>query len=182
MNEDNNRDDLEEKSAHIALQLSGYAKASLVMIFVVYLGWAFAGGVDAQLVTMNDPQLSQDLAKLSEDILNGRSDQSWQDAFSQTMYAIAPQMHWLADALISGILTCAFVGWLVGRWTDNPRWAGLMPVLYILSGLNPACLGDGVYVQRLSLEEQFLVVAGQCTAAHLMAYRAYEQKNRQKNP
>ncbi|MDO5296364.1 MAG: hypothetical protein Q4F00_07010 [bacterium] len=178
MNEDDNRDDLEEKSAYLAVQLSGYAKASLVMIFVVYLGWALAGGIDAHFVTMSDPQLNQEIAQLSEDILDGKSTQNWQDVFSQTMLSVAPRMHWLADAFISGVLTCAFVGWLVGKWTDNPRWAGLMPVLYILSGLNPACLGDGVYVQRLTLEEQFLVVAGQCISAHLFAYRVYEKKSK----
>ncbi len=180
MSEEDKREDLEERSEHLALQLSGYAKASLVMIFAVYLGWAFAGGIDAHFTAMSDPQLNQEITQLAENMLNGQSDQNWQDVFSQTMFRIAPQMHWLADALISGIITCAFVGWLVGRWTDNPRWAGLMPVMYILSGLNPACLGDGVYVYRLTLEEQFLVVAGQCIAAHLMAYRTYEKRMRKK--
>ncbi|MBQ7567225.1 hypothetical protein IJT17_00290 [bacterium] len=175
MSDKDKLDDLEERSEYLALQLSGYSKAALVMIFVVYLGWALAGGIDAHLLTMQDAQLNQEMTKLAENTLN-QSAQDWQGTFANIMYRIGPRMHWFADAFISGVLTCAYIGWLVGRWTENPRWAGLLPVLYIFSGLNPACIGDNVYVQRLTLEEQFLVVAGQCTAAHLMAYRAFEKK------
>lgn len=157
-------------------RLSGYAKVAVLMLFLLPLSWAFAGGIDLQFAVAADPALTQAMNEASRAMIAGQSSTEWMSSCANIVMQASSQMHWFADALISGVLSCALLGFLLGHWSDDPSWAGLLPVLFIASGMNPACMGDGAFMPHLPVADQFLVLAGQCTALHLMAYRVYERR------
>ena len=157
---------------------------ALLMLFVLPLSWAFACGVDLQFAVASDPDLTKAMDEASKAMLAGQSSAEWMKSCAQIVMQASPRMHWFADALISGVLACTLLGGVLGRWSDDPSWAGLLPVLFIFSGVNPACMGDGAFLPHLPIADQFFVLAGQCTAMHLVAYwvcdRRQERENRKK--
>ena len=65
-----------------------YAQVGLVMLFGVYLLWAFMGGLDAQLILMRHPELATEYEALLKGKISG------DELFMKTLMLIAPHMHW----------------------------------------------------------------------------------------
>lgn len=144
--------------------LSVYAQVSLAMVAGVYLMWAFLGGVDAQIVMTADPVLKSRVEAVT---LSAQGNEQW---VVDVLKLVAPHMHWGALALGASLLTFPFLGWLLGRYAEDPSWAGILPLVDLVSGLNPIRLGDNDLIAPLPMEQQVGLLLLQILSIHLVAH------------
>lgn len=150
-----------------------YSLVGVIMVFTLYIVWALLGGVDAQILLLQNPKL--EAAYLN--IVN--SGVSNDKLFLKIIELMAPHIHWFNLAFISSILVFPFLGWLFGRLSSwEPNWAGLLPVLGLFSGVNPARLNGGDYVKLFSLDLQIILVVTQIVCIQLFAWLTYMRKVR----
>ncbi len=148
-----------------------YAQVGLVMLFGVYLLWAFMGGLDAQLILMRHPELATEYEALLKGKISG------DELFMKTLMLIAPHMHWFYLAVASSLVAYPCLGWLLGRMLDcPPTWAGLLPILGLLSGFNPAFIGASDFIATLSLEESIAVLTVQIVCIQGAAAFTFERR------
>ncbi len=143
--------------------LSVYAQVSLAMVAGVYLVWAFLGGLDAQIVMVADPAL-QARVQAAADASQGN--EQW---VVEVLKLVAPRMHWGGLALVTSLVTFPFLGWLLGRYAEDPSWAGILPLVDLVSGLNPIRLGGNDLIAPLPLDQQIGLLLLQILGIHLTA-------------
>ncbi|MGM9992121.1 MAG: hypothetical protein ACI376_04640 [Candidatus Bruticola sp.] len=157
---------------------ASYAQVGLIMIFSVYLLWAFLGGLDAQYLVY----VNKGLASRYAEILN--SGTVGDQLFIEILTLIAPHMHWFYLAVASSLIAFPFLGWLLARMLDcEPKWAGLLPIFGVFSGLNPVRLGGDGIIAAFTTSEQFIILGLQILCIHFSAAFIYEKqlKKRKQN-
>lgn len=156
-------------------RLAAYAQVGLIMIFSVYLLWAFLGGIDAQYLVYMNKGLAAQYAKILSSGTVG------DQLFVDILTLIAPHMHWFYLALGSSVIAFPCLGWLLTRLLDcEPKWAGILPILGLFSGLNPVRLGGDGFVTAFSLSEQVVLLGIQIFCIHWTASLIYERRQRAK--
>ncbi|MBQ7528837.1 hypothetical protein IJT10_02895 [bacterium] len=150
-----------------------YSLVGVIMVFTLYIVWALLGGIDAQILLMQSPKLEAAYLK----IIN--SGVAREKLFLQVIELMAPHIHWFNLAFISSILVFPFLGWLFGRLSNwEPNWAGLLPILGLFTGVNPAHLNGGDYVKLFSIDLQFILIITQIVCIQLFAWITYMNKIR----
>ena len=148
-----------------------YAQVSLIMLFSVYLLWAFMGGIDAQYILYSNKDLADTYAGLI------KANTSNEQLFIDILRLVAPKMHWFGLALVSSVVGFALLGWLLGRMLDcAPDWAGILPILDVLSGLNPLRLNSGGLLSGFTWGEQLLLLGVQIICIQWVAAMVYERR------
>ncbi len=150
--------------------LSIYAQVSLAMVAGVYLLWAFVGGIDAQIAMLADPTLQ---AQVEEATRVHQGSEEW---VLEVLRIVAPRMHWPAVALVTSLMAFPLLGWLLGRFADDPSWAGVLPMVDLLSGLNPVMLGHQELIPVLPLHQQVGILLLQILTIHLAAQWAHARR------
>jgi len=150
--------------------LSVYAQVSLAMVAGVYLVWAFLGGLDAQIVMVADPAL-QARVQAAADSTQGND--QW---VVEVLKLVAPRMHWGTLALVASLVTFPLLGWLLGRYAEDPSWAGILPLVDLVSGLNPIRLGGNDLIAPLPLDQQVGLLLLQILGIHLTAHLAHARR------
>ena len=161
------------KTSSLIGRLAAYAQVGLIMVFSVYLLWAFLGGIDAQYLVCMNKGLAGQYAKILSSGTTG------DQLFIDILNLIAPHMHWFYLALGSSVLAFPCLGWLLARLLDcEPKWAGILPILGLFSGLNPVRLGGDGLVASFSISEQALLLGIQIFCIHWTAAWFYERRQR----
>lgn len=150
--------------------LSVYAQVSLAMVAGVYLLWAFIGGIDAQIAMLLDPSLQAQVEEAA------RAHQGSEEWVVEVLKIVAPRMHWPAVALVASLLAFPLLGWLLGRYAEDPSWAGILPMVDLLSGLNPIMLGQQDLIPVLPVHQQFGILLVQILCIHLTAHRVHVRR------
>jgi len=156
--------------------LSIYAQVSLAMVAGVYLLWAFIGGIDAQIAMLLDPSLQVQVDQAA------RAHQGSEEWVLEVLKIVAPRMHWPAVALVASLLAFPLLGWLLGRHAEDPSWAGVLPMVDLLSGLNPVMLGQQDLIPVLPVHQQVGILLIQILSIHLTAHWAFNRKKAQVVP
>ncbi|MGM9998594.1 MAG: hypothetical protein ACI38Q_04275 [Candidatus Bruticola sp.] len=152
---------------------ASYAQVGLIMVFSVYLLWAFLGGLDAQYLVYANKGLADKYAA----ILN--SGTVGDQLFVDILTLIAPHMHWFYLALASSLLAFPCLGWILARLLDcEPKWAGLLPIFGVFSGLNPVRLGGDGFITAFTTSEQFIILGIQILCIHCSAAFVYERRQK----
>ncbi len=166
MSDELNKVKMPEQSSIIG-RLARYAQIALLMVIIVYLVWAVGGGIDAQLVAGSHPEIASQLVLLEK---QGFTEQNLLNILTM----LNPHMHWFGLALFSSLVSFSMVGMMVGRWTDNPGWAGALPIIDLIAGFNPVLLGGAPnLIGRLSLEQQIAVLLLQVIVVHSVAQTVF---------
>ena len=156
-------------------RLAAYAQVGLIMVFSVYLLWAFLGGIDAQYLVYMNKGLAAQYAKILTSGITG------DQLFVDILTLIAPHMHWFYLALGSSVIAFPCLGWLLARLLDcEPKWAGILPILGLFSGLNPVRLGGDGFVTAFSISEQAVLLGIQIFCIHWTAALIYERRQKAK--
>jgi len=150
--------------------LSVYAQVSLAMVAGVYLLWAFIGGIDAQVAMLLNPGLQDQVEEAA------RVHQGSEEWLVEVLKIVAPRMHWPAVALVASLLAFPLLGWLLGRYAEDPSWAGILPMVDLLSGLNPIMLGQQDLIPVLPVHQQFGILLVQILCIHLTAHRVHVRR------
>ncbi len=167
------QDQNKSKTPSLIGRLAAYAQVGLIMFFSVYLLWAFLGGLDAQYLVYMNKGLAAQYAKILSSGTTG--DQLFIDILS----LIAPHMHWFYLALGSSLIAYPCLGWLLARLLDcEPKWAGLLPILGLFSGLNPVRLGGDGLIAAFTLPEQAFLLGIQIFCIHWTAAWVYERRQK----
>lgn len=154
-------------------RLAAYAQVGLIMIFSVYLLWAFLGGIDAQYLVYMNKGLAAQYAKILSSGITG------DQLFIDILNLIAPHMHWFYLALVSSVIAYPCLGWLLARLLDcEPKWAGILPILGLFSGLNPVRLGGDGLVAAFTMPEQAILLGVQIFCIHWTAAWVYERRQK----
>lgn len=141
-----------------------YAQVAVAMIPLVALFAGLCAGVDYLLVLLTDASLMEQVQKAAE----AHRDT---DRFVPEMMALlAPRMHWSLLVLAASLLTFPLLGWIVGRYAQNPGWAGILPLLDLASGFNPVLMGTPEVPQLVPVLEQVGILIVQIVAVHGTAY------------
>lgn len=129
----------------------------IVMVKVGYLvlaSWLF---VEAQESLPNFRQTVESLQKTHHDDREAQA-----KALFEAMQPVIEQEDWVSIRLLLSLAVFAPVGFLAGRLSGDPRWAGGLPVLALIppDPSNPALLQDfpGVPAPELSLLIALLAV------------------------
>ncbi len=166
MSDEQHKVEMPEQTSFIG-RLARYAQISLLMVVIVYLIWAVGGGIDAQLVASEHPEIASQLVLLEK---HGFTEQN----LMSILTLLNPHMHWFGLALFSSLVSFTLVGIMVGRWTDNPSWAGALPIIDLVAGFNPVLLGGAPnLIGRLTLGQQTAVLILQVVVVHNVAQAVF---------
>lgn len=152
--------------------LSLYTQVALVMVAGVYLLWAVLGGVDSQIVMLSDPALQAQVEAAA------KAHQGSEQWVVEVLKVMGPRMHWPALALVTSLLAFPLLGWLLGRFADDPTWAGILPLVDLLSGLNPIMIGQNDIIPALTLQQQVGILLVQILTIHATAQWAWSRRTR----
>ena len=159
----------ENKTSRIRT-LAMYAQVSLLMVIGVYMLWAILGSFDAQFIMTRNPTLQHHFEALT------KASASNEAVITGTLKLLAPFMHWFKLAMAASIIGFALLGYLLGRLVDDTSWAGALPIFDLLSGMNPAFIGDKELVMPLAVEYQMAVLFTQIIV--IQAVAAWSAKRR----
>lgn len=162
----------EGETSPIVRRLAVYAQAGLLMVVGVYFVWAFVGGLDAQLAMSGNAELITRVNDITKSGLSGDK------MVIQVLQVMAPHMHWFEIALVASLVSFPVLGYFLGRYVDDPNWAGILPVLDLLSGMNPAYIGDNRMVVPLEMGQQLAVLLTQIIAIQAVAVWANRRQVR----
>ena len=147
-----------------------YVQVSLLMVAGVYLLWALLGGVDSQVALAQNPEL---VAQVEAAVKAHQGSEQW---VVEVLKVMAPRMHWAAVALGTSLVAFPLLGWLLGRYAEDPSWAGVLPLVDLLSGLNPVMIGQQDLIPLLTLPEQIGILLVQIVTIHLTAQWAWRRR------
>lgn len=148
-----------------------YVQVSLLMVAGVYLLWALLGGVDSQVALALHPELA---GQVEAAVKAHQGSEQW---VVEVLKIMSPHMHWAAVALVTSLIAFPLLGWLLGRYAEDPSWAGVLPLVDLLSGLNPAMIGQQDLIPLLTLPEQVGILMVQIVTLHVTAQWAWRGRN-----
>ncbi|NMA27452.1 MAG: hypothetical protein GX934_06785, partial [Burkholderiales bacterium] len=64
----------------------------------------------------------------------------------------------------------------LGRYAEDPSWAGILPLVDLLSGLNPIMLGQQDLIPVLPVHQQLGILLVQILCIHMVAYRVHARR------
>ena len=146
-----------------------YIQVGLLMLFLLYLTWAFLVGVDAQLLLMHN----QKLTAAYGDIL--KSGVSGEELFMKIFALLSPHLHWFKLAFFTSVTVFPLLGWVLARMLkSSPNWGGILPVLGLFSGFNPVNMtGVEPFTAPFSVEKQMFLLFTQIICIQVAAVWTY---------
>lgn len=142
-----------------------YTYIALTMATVVGLTvtWGLLMGIQVQVLAAEDPAL----AALMEEAQ--RKQPTDMALVPKILAQAAPRMDWVMLAAATSLLVFPVVGWMAGRWAPDPTWAGCLPLLDLLAGVNPAHLSLEGLVPAMPMAWQVGLLVGQILLVQAVA-------------
>lgn len=169
--------DPESQPSPVAHNIALYAQIGLVMLVGVYVVWVVLCGIDAQIAMMTDPHLLEEIKAATgidfSDSSTVPSLNAGADQFVTLLRIVSPKMHWFAVAVVTSVICFPPLGFLLGRSAQDPSWAGLLPVIGLASGMNPACISSPESGALFPLSYQLIVLVLQILLIQCVANVVY---------
>lgn len=154
-----------------------YVTAGVGLVLAVPLGWSLATVVLVWLRLPGRPEALQALERVQEIYGQDRTTWGWtaespgQQATVEALRPVLRDLDWMAVALIASLVVYPLAGYLCGRFSGRPDWAGALPLLGLATRANPVTMPLELLgvPGGLSLGEQVVVVVVQVVAVHLAA-------------
>lgn len=154
---------MQEEPGGLFRNLSVYSALALITLLTLYLVWSALMGVHMDQVVGQDPGLKARVDQILKQEGVGEV------AIREILLLARPRLDWFLLAFGASVLVFPVVGYLAGRFAPNPEWAGILPILDLLSGMNPVLLRVADELPRLPLHEQVVVLVVQVLCAQLGA-------------
>ncbi|MBQ7503602.1 hypothetical protein IJT93_12985 [bacterium] len=146
-----------------------YIQVGLIMLFLLYLTWAFLVGIDAQLLLMHNQALTTAYANILKSGITG------EDLFMKVFALLSPHIHWFKLAFITSVAVFSLLGWILARMLKSPpNWGGILPILGIFSGFNPVNMtGVEPFAAPFSVERQIFLLFTQIICIQVASVCVY---------
>ncbi|MBI3925691.1 MAG: hypothetical protein HY319_09135 [Armatimonadetes bacterium] len=159
-------------------------------VFLMYLLLGLSFYLASFLVMKQNPEIERDLEELTRIYHLDPVELRTEPAVRERVELLAPilsRIDWRLVALLASLTTFSMAGFFCGRFSGDPRWVGVLPLLAVVTGHNPAIIptlmeNQGVPDVQLPFGVQVALLTIQLLSAYFGAELGARMLGRSRSP